>query len=111
MKKMLISGVLPIMSLYRLLHEQYTYTGHIINLSQDVASFINSLPRLLTEFDIIVVRKQGAADSHHDVRVRRSVMLAALQWLLTNNQYYRSIQINSDALALLHHMKQFRLAP
>ena len=66
----LISGVLPIMSLYRLPHGQYTYSGHIINLPQDVASFVNSLPRLPTELDIIVVRKQGAADSHHDFRVR-----------------------------------------
>ena len=100
-EEMLISGVLPIMSLYRLPHGQYAYSGHVINLPQDVASFVNSLPRLPTEFDIIVVRKQGAADSHHDFRVRRSVVLAALQWLLANNKYYRSVQINSDALALL----------
>ena len=100
-EEMLISGVLPIMSLYRLPHGQYAYSGHVINLPQDVASFVNSLPRLPTELDIIVVRKQGAADSHHDFRVRRSVVLAALQWLLANNQYYRSVQINSDALALL----------
>ena len=100
-EEMLISGVLPIMSLYRLPHGQYAYSGHVINLPQDVASFVNSLPRLPTELDIIVVRKQGAADSHHDFRVRRSVVLAALQWLLANNQYYRSVQINSDTLALL----------
>ena len=100
-EEMLISGVLPIMSLYRLPHGQYAYSGHVINLPQDMASFINSLPRLPTELDIIVVRKQGAADSHHDFRVRRSVVLAALQWLLANNQYYCSVQINSDALALL----------
>ena len=101
MEEMLISGVLPIMSLYRLPHGQYAYSGHVINLPQDVASFVNCLPRLPTELDIIVVRKQGAADSHHDFRVRRSVVLAALQWLLANNQYYRRVQINSDALALL----------
>ena len=100
-EEMLISGVLPIMSLYRLPHGQYVYSGHVINLPQDVASFANSLPRLPTELDIIVVRKQGAADSHHDFRVRRSVVFATLQWLLANNQYYRSVQINSDALALL----------
>ena len=101
MEEMLISGVLPIMSLYRLPHGQYAYCGHVINLPQDVASFVNSLPRLPTEHDITVVRKQGAADSHHDFRVRRSVVLAACQWLLANNQYYCSGQINNDALALL----------
>ena len=98
---MLISGVLPIMSLYRLPHGQYAYSGHVINLPQDVASFANSLPRLPCELDIIVVRKKGAADSHRDFRVRRAVVLRALQWLLANNKYYRSVRIDPDALALL----------
>ena len=50
---MLISGVLPIMSLYQLPHGQYAYSGHVIKLPQDVASFANSLPRLPSELDII----------------------------------------------------------
>ena len=98
---MLISGVLPIMSLYRLPHGQYAYSGHVINLPQDVASFANSLPRLPSELDIIVVRKEGAANTHRDFRVRRGVVLHALQWLLANNRYYLNVRINVDALALL----------
>ena len=75
---MLISPVLPIMLLYRLPHGQYAYSGHVINLSQDLASFVNSLPQLPSELDIIVVRKEGAADSHCDFSVRRVVVLSAL---------------------------------
>ena len=41
-EEMLISAVLPIMSLYKLPHGQYAYSGHVINLPQDVASFANS---------------------------------------------------------------------
>ena len=63
---MQISGVLPIMSLYRLPHGQYAYSGYIINLPQNVASFANSLPRLLSELDVIVVRKEGAANTHRE---------------------------------------------
>ena len=100
-EEMLISAVLPIMSLYRLPHGQYGYSGHVINLPQDVASFASSLPRLPSELDIIVVRKEGATQSHRDFRVRRSVVLRALQWLLVNNTYYRNIYIDPDALALL----------
>ena len=51
--------------------------------------------------NVIVVRKEGATESHHDFRVRRSVVLRSLQWLLTNNIYYRNVCIDSDALALL----------
>ena len=100
-EEMLISGVLPIMSLYRLPHGQYGYSGHVINLPQDVGSFANTLPRLPSELDVIVVRKEGANESHHDFRVRRSVVLCALQWLLANNIYYRNVRIDSDAIALL----------
>ena len=100
-EEMLISAVLPIMSLYRLPHGQYGYSGHVINLPQDIASFATSLPQLPSELDVIVVRKEGATQSHHDFRVRRSIVLRALQWLLANNIYYRNIRIDPDALALL----------
>ena len=89
------------MSLYRLPHGQYAYSGHVINLPQDVATFANSLPRLPSELDVIIVGKEGAADSHRDFHVRRPVVLCALQWLLANNKYYRSIHINHEALAML----------
>ena len=100
-EEMLISAVLPIMSLYRLPHGQYGYSGHVINLPQDIASFATSLPRLPSKLDVIVVRKEGATQSHRDFRVRRSVVLRALQWLLANNVYYRNIRIDPNALALL----------
>ena len=82
---MLISHVLPVMSIYRLPHGQYGYSGHVLNLPQDITSFVNNLPRNPTNLDIIVVRKEGATDSHKDFRVRCSVVLAALQWLVGNN--------------------------
>ena len=73
-EEMLISAIMPIMSIYRLPHGQYGYSGHVINLPQDVASFATSLPRLPSELDVIVVRKEGANQSHRDFRVRRSVV-------------------------------------
>ena len=100
-EEMLISRVLPIMSVYRLPHGQYGYSGHVINLPQDVASFATSLPSLPSQLDVIVVRRDGAAGSHRDFRVRRSVVLSALQWLLPNNTYYRHVHINQAALSLL----------
>ena len=43
-EEMLISAVMPIMSLYKLPHGQYRYTGHVVNLPQVVASFAYNLP-------------------------------------------------------------------
>ena len=70
---MLIPGVLPIMSLYRLPHGQYAYSAIRYSLLHQL------LPRLPSELVVIVVRKEGAANTHRDFRVRRSVALHALQ--------------------------------
>ena len=75
---MLISPVIPMISLYHLPHGQYGYNGHVINLPQDVASFVNRLPRHTNDLDIIVVRQQNSSESHHDFRVRRSKVVGAL---------------------------------
>ena len=63
---------MPIMSIYRLPHGQYGYSGHVINLPQDVVSFATSLPRLPVELDVLVVRKEPD-QTHRDFRVRRAV--------------------------------------
>ena len=97
----MLATVLPIMSIYRLPHGQYSYSGHVINLPQDVASFATRLPRLPSELDAVVVRKEGGVQSHRDFRVRRSVVLRALQWLVANNIYYHNVHIDPSALALL----------
>ena len=83
---MLISAVMPIMSICRLPQDQYGYSGHVVNLPQDVASFAQSLPRLPSDLDIIVIRKEGANLGHRDFPVRRGVVDRALQWLVTHNR-------------------------
>ena len=100
---MLISAVMPLMSIYRLPHGQYCYSGHVINLPQDVVSFARSLPRAPSQLDVIVVRKEGPNESHQDFRVRRSVVHRALKWLLSHNIYYcaNHVCIDQNALALL----------
>ena len=58
-EEMLISAVMPIMSLYRLPLGQYGYTGHVVNLPQDVASFAQNLPRLPSDLDVLVVTSES----------------------------------------------------
>ena len=95
---MLISAVIPIMSIYRLPHGQYGYKGHVINLPQDITTFATSLPRLPKELDILTVRKDGSDSTHRDFRVRKAVVLKALLWLKQHNKYYRKIDIDYNAL-------------
>ena len=100
-EEMLISRVIPIMSIYHLPHGQYGYSGHILNLPQDVASFINNLPRSPATLDVIIVRRGGINETHQDFRVRRATVLRALQWLIANNRYYNDVTINTSTLEML----------
>ena len=74
---MLISPVMPMMSVYQLPHGQLGYGGHLINLPQDVASFISSLPRHPCNLDLVVIQKESTAGLHKNFRVRRSHVLAS----------------------------------
>jgi len=87
-EKMLISAVIPIMSIYRSPHGQFGYKGHVINLLKDIVTFATSLPRLPKELDVLTVRKEGSDSTHRDVRVRNTVVLNALLWLKQHNQYF-----------------------
>ena len=64
-----------VMLIYRLPHGKYAYSGHILNLPQDVNSFVKNLPCSPSDLDVIIVRKEGAAESHKDFRVRQPVVL------------------------------------
>ena len=97
---MLVSAVTPIMSIYQLPQGQYGYSGHVINLPQDVASFSNTLPQLPSKLDVIIVRKEGTDKSHRHFHVRRSVVHRALQWLVMYNKYYRPSNVCIDGNTL-----------
>jgi len=84
-KGMLISAIMPIMSIYRLPHGEYGYSGHVVNLPQDVLLFATSLSRLPSEIDILVVRKEKD-QAHQGFHVRRHVVQEALSCLLGNKK-------------------------
>ena len=72
-EEMLISAVMPIMTVCQLPYGQCGCRGHIINLPQDVYTFATRLPHHPASLDIIVViRRQCSTDSHQDLKVRRS---------------------------------------
>ena len=93
---MVISPVIPMISLYRLPHGQYGYNGHVVNLPQDVSSFINKLPRHPNDLDIIVVRQQNSSQSHHDFCIRRSKVVGALHSCMQLTDFVYSQMGDSD---------------
>ena len=66
----------------------------IVDLPQDVSTFVNSLPHLPTDLDIIIVHKEDTVNTHRDFCVCQSKVLTVLQWLVANNIYFNNITIN-----------------
>ena len=97
-EQMLISPIMPMMTIYRLPHGQLGYSGHVISLPHDVSNFVKSLPRSPSEMNILIVRKHYSDGRHKDFRVRKHKILAALQWLIDNNPYFKDITIDRGVL-------------
>ena len=63
-EEMLIAKVCPIMSVYRKHGGQRGYKGHLLNLPQDIQSFLNSLPSRASDLPVLVVRRHGVENTH-----------------------------------------------
>ena len=95
---MFISAVLPLMSIYKLPRGQLGYRGHVISFPQNITTIAHTLPRTPSDLQILLLRKEGRNKSHHDFKVRKCVVLKALQWLIKNNKYYKNIKISHETL-------------
>ena len=100
-EEMLIARALPIMRVYIKPGGQRGYSGHCINLPQNVNELASSLPRYPKDLSVIIVKVKGKDNTFKDVNVRRQKVLDALVWLTQNNPHYKDVQINAQELASL----------
>ena len=100
-EEMLISRALPVMRVYVKPGGQRAYSGHCLNLPQDVRELANTLPHYPKDISAIIVRKKGKNETFKDVVVRRHKVENALFWLIRNNPQYRTLTINQAALKSL----------
>ena len=97
-EEMLIARALPIMRVYIKPGGQRGYSGHCINLPQNVKELATSLPRYPKELAVIIVKVKGRDNTFKDVSVRREKVHNALLWLIYNNPHYSELKINEHAL-------------
>ena len=100
-EEMLIARALPIMRVYIKPGGQRGYSGHCVNLPQNVKELAKSLPRYPKDLTVIIVKVKGRDNSYRDVTVRREKVHNALLWLVQNNPHYAELEINEDALKVL----------
>ena len=53
-EELLIARAFPIMSIYRKHGGQRGYNGHVLNLSQDIQGFLNSLPANVNDLRVTI---------------------------------------------------------
>ena len=99
--ELLIARTCPIMTVYHKHGGQLGYSGHVLNLPQNIQQFINKLPVKVTDLPILTITKQGATNTYHNFHVRRDKVLYALQWLKHNNKFYTDIEIDLDSIQQL----------
>ena len=97
-EEMLIARALPIMRVYIKPGGQRGYSGHCINLPQNVKELAMSLPRYPKDLAVIIVKAKGRENTFRDVTVRKQKVHDALVWLINNNLHYSELLINKDAL-------------
>ena len=95
-EQLLIAQVVPSMSIFRLPRGgQYGFKGHVLNVPQDLHTFVTQLPRRVGDLDLLVLTR-GEAEPNlppHIFTVNRQRVLKALTWLQQNNEFYRHINI------------------
>ena len=100
-EEMLIARALPVVNIYIKPGGQRGYSGHCINLPQNVFELAKSLPRSAKDLKLIVVKINGNSGSSKSLFVRRSVVFSVLLWLIDNNPLYKDVNLDSDAILAL----------
>ena len=100
-EEMLIARALPIMNVYVKPGGQRGFSGHCINLPQQVSELAQSLPRYPKHVSLLLVTMNGKDNAFKDVIVRRSKVQQALIWLIQNNPHYSNVTLNLDSLQSL----------
>jgi len=100
-EEMLIARAIPIMRVYVKPGGQRGYSGHCINLPQQISELAEALPRYTKDIPFILVTMNGKDNNYRNVNVRREKVHNALIWLVNNNPLYKDIRISDTALDAL----------
>ena len=90
-----VSRIAVIIKMYRLRGGSLFLKGHIIAFEQDLPEFAHRLPPCPAHLPMIVLVAPG---QKVPLRANRHKILAALEWLQSNNPFYADLDIDFDAL-------------
>ena len=88
---MLISCANPILQVTHAHGGQYKYSVYTIYFPQDISNISIYLPHLISEIEILVVRKCNSTKNPYEFFVSQGCVLATLQYKMTNDPYYKDV--------------------
>ena len=100
-EEMLIARALLIMRAYIKPGGHRGYSGHCINLPQNITEIASALSRYPKDISVIVVKVIGKNNTFKDVNVRRHKVDSAFVWLIQNNPHYNDVKVDNSALCSL----------
>ncbi len=92
-----ISQIICHMRLYKRMKGTHGFSGHCISFAQDVENLANCLPRAVRDLPIVVIERPHEKNPIQ-FKANGTHILEAILWLKENNDDYKHIQINYDAL-------------
>ena len=108
-EKMLIQRISPFVPFHHIKNGTFGITGHCCAFEQDVAGFVNSLPRKRNDVSMLHVMKSVASEikskdggSTKMFRVRKQAVYDALIFLKKHNKEYKNVEIDMTALDWLN---------
>src|SRR5947207_2687225 len=99
-EEMILALVHPVISVYRVTGGQWKGGEvHCISFFQDPKDVFTTVPRLLSEVNVIIIRKAGENIAHHqDFQVNRQRLLIWIQFLRRYNKWYKDVGVDNTAL-------------
>jgi hypothetical protein len=85
--------------------------GHSICFAQDPSQIANTLPRLSSDLNVVVIRKRGTQGICQELKVRCKQVKIWLEWLVKYNPCYRNIKIDYSRLADLPEEDELKDVP
>ena len=87
-EEMLLSPVLPVMSVFKLRTGQNIHRVYVANYRQESASLIDEVPRLANRIPVVIVKRCGQDNTSAECKVNRLRVQAVGQFLAQNHPVF-----------------------
>lgn len=91
----------PVISVYTVRGQQFSYNGQVITFPQDVNELAAKLPHISQDLTSILVVRRSICERYSDFNVNRMKVYNALRWLCEIYLFYKEVIIDRGNLDLL----------